>query len=119
VPLTAVRVGDLVLCGRGTCPGQLPRPAPLEVRWAPDGQFVFDLDGWRLEDGVEHRVGKRRGDRSVQRARANTRASDAGKKMKAWSVAEVDGRRAKSLPFEAACPLCRAINVLDANLVTV
>jgi len=37
--------------------------------------------------------------------------------MRIWDVATADGRRAKTLPFKAACPLCDAINVLAESLV--
>src|SRR5437762_1934724 len=108
-----------VWCGSEGCRGELPRPTPIETRNAHPDQIVFELDGWQLDDhGVERRIGRRRGNRAIRRARANTTAMLAGNKMKAWEVASVDGRRSKTLPFLAVCPIDdEHINEIDESLL--
>lgn len=106
-----------IYCGRQGCRGELPSPDLVErtrrLRPPIDGRLRFALAGWWLRDGVEHRGGRRRGDRFVQRGRHNTKI-EAGGQARLWSS---DGVRTKALPFEAECPRCQTINIIDAELV--
>lgn len=120
--MTARSALGKVYCGRKGCRGELPSPAldkNGQRRYAPyhgaglDAQLIFALDGWRVRDDVECRVGRHRGNRSTQRIRHNTEVVEAG----AATVWGLDGERLKALPFKAQCPRCQTVNVIDNSLL--